>query len=102
MLLWTLRWTIISLTMISLIHYIYNFLLERLTVRKVRDVQYDHNSQYQEMIKSSIQNMAASEPKPEPQAHAELPNKDTSMQDELKTFLNNCSSNEGVTKLEDL
>lgn len=110
MLFWTLKWVIISLTMISLIHYIYNFMLERLTVRKVRDVQYDYNSHYQEMINSSIQNMTANESQSDSQSDSqslqqtdvELPNKNISMKDELKSFLNSYSSNNGVTKLEDL
>lgn len=100
MLFWTLGWMVISLTMISLIHYIYNFLLDKLTVRKVRDVRYDHDSHYQEIVKSFTTHVDKA--KNEQNEHDEVPDKNISMQDELKSFLNNYSSNDDVTKLEDL
>ena len=115
MIFWTFKWIIISIIIISLIHYIYNFLLEKFTVPKVRDILEHQNSQYQELI-ASLKNKNKTSEEQFVQQVSRI-NKNVSninqnseeMHDELQTFLNglkntqvNHSNTNDVTKLEDL
>ena len=50
---WTLKWIFISLLLILLIHYLYFFLKNTLTVPKVRDLIHKPQEQYQELLKNS-------------------------------------------------
>jgi hypothetical protein len=77
MLIWTLQITIISFTIIFLIHNIIQFLKETLTVRKVKDLVYSPSQKYEEMIQT-----LASPPPPPP-----LKEDPEAMKNELKNFL---------------
>lgn len=48
----TIKWIIISLLLIMLIHYLYYFLKNTLTVPKVRDLMYKPQEQYNELLKN--------------------------------------------------
>mgnify|MGYP003347444266 CR=1 FL=1 len=75
---WTLQWTIISLILIMLIHYLYSFFINTLTVPKVRDLINKPTERYNEILSS------------EPNKTSETPNVDTNeMQAELRDFLSN-------------
>ena len=69
------QWTIISLALITLVHYIYSFLIDTMTVPKIRDFVNKPNDRYKEIISKS--NKIATEPQQD------------EMQNELREFLNN-------------
>lgn len=72
---WAVRWTIISLALISLVHYIYSFLIDTMTVPKIRDFVNKPTDRYNAIISTSTKTISE-------------PPKDE-MQDELREFLNN-------------
>lgn len=115
MIFWTFKWIIISIIIISLIHYIYNFLLDTFTVPKVRDLLEHQNSQYQELISSLKNKNQESEEQfveqisPTNKNISDNNETNDAMHDELQTFLNGLtttqispSTTNDVTKLEDL
>jgi len=72
MIFWTIRWILISLVLIILVHYLYSFFKTTLTVPKVRDLVNKPIEKYNEMLNITPQK--------------EKPNKEE-MQVELQTFL---------------
>ena len=73
---WTLQWIIISLLLITLLHYLYSFFKNTLTIPKIKDLVTKPNEAYNEIM-STIQ-----------ERHKQPITQDDSMQDELKNFLN--------------
>jgi len=49
----TIKWVLVSLILILLIHYLYYYLKNTLTVPKVRDLIYKPQMQYNELLKYS-------------------------------------------------
>ena len=103
MLWWTLQWIIISLVLITLLHYLYSFFKNTLTIPKIKDLVTRPNDAYNEIM-STIQERQHSRP-----AYTQQNNptqNDDSMQDELKNFLDelkkpkNTGSNTGSTTIE--
>jgi hypothetical protein len=75
---WALQWTIISLILIMLVHYLYSFFINTLTVPKVRDMINKPTERYNEILSQ------------ETQKSQETPVVDTNeMQAELRDFLSN-------------
>lgn len=78
---WTLQWTIISLILIMLVHYLYSFFINTLTVPKVRDLINKPVERYNEILSH------------EPVKHISSPSPPsvdtTEMQAELRDFLSN-------------
>lgn len=72
---WTIQWIIISFILICLLHYLYLFFIDTLTVPKIRDLIHKPIERYNEM-------------NPSP------PTKD--MQYELRQFLDNISQKEPI------
>ena len=52
MLYWTLQWIIISLVLIMLIHYLYSFFKNTLTVPKVKDLVNKPTERYNEILET--------------------------------------------------
>jgi hypothetical protein len=50
------KWIILSVALISLIHYLYSFLIKTLTVPKVRDLIHKPQEQYNDLFKNIILN----------------------------------------------
>jgi hypothetical protein len=71
------KWTLISLSLIFLIHYLYTFLMNTLTVPKLKDLVNKPAEQYKDMF-STITNAA----------NTNLKYKEREMEDELSSFLN--------------
>ena len=84
MLWWTLQWVIISLVLITLLHYLYSFFKNTLTIPKIKDLVTRPNDAYNEIM-STIQERQHLRPA-YTQQHNPTQN-DDSMQDELKNFL---------------
>ena len=80
MIVWTLKWMLISFILIFLIHHLYNFFKNVLTVPKVKDLVNKPNKEY-ENIMQTINNGQQ---------------KIASMNNELNSFLNNLKSNDNV------
>ena len=90
MLYWIIKWIVISLVLIILIHYLYSFLKNMLTVPKVRDLVNKPKARYEELVsinnppKNNVSEDKSSEKK-------DVVNNSTksneNMQIELKNFL---------------
>ena len=75
---WALQWTIISLILIMLVHYLYSFFINTLTVPKVRDLINKPTERYNKILSQDTQKAQ------------ETPVVDTNeMQAELRDFLSN-------------
>ena len=70
-----IKWTIISLTLIFLIHHLYMFLLNTLTVPKIKDLVNKPNEQYRDIF-ATLNNNKAKAPT------------EQNMTEELSLFLN--------------
>ena len=71
----TIQWTVISLVLIVLVHYLYSFFIDTLTVPKVRDLINKPVERYNEIL--SPQTTKASQPEPNQEE----------MQEELRDFM---------------
>ena len=49
---WIFKWSILSFILIFLIHYLYTFLINMLTVPKIRDLINKPKEQYNELLKN--------------------------------------------------
>ena len=97
MLLFILKWAIISFILIVLIHYLYSFFKSTLTIPKVRDLVNKPTERYNEMIDTIKYNDSVKYKEKNNINRAD--NKEDNMQDELSNFLqdlkkNNVSSSE--------
>ena len=72
-----IKWTVISLTLIFLIHHLYMFLLNTLTVPKIKDLVDKPNEQYRDIF-ATLNNNKAKAPI----------NTEQNMTEELSLFLN--------------
>jgi hypothetical protein len=75
---WALQWTIISLILIMLVHYLYSFFINTLTVPKVRDLINKPAERYNEILSQDIQ-------RPQETSVVDI----DEMQAELRDFLTN-------------
>jgi hypothetical protein len=97
MLLFILKWAILSFILIVLIHYLYSFFKTTLTIPKVRDlvnkpterynemidtIKYNHDVKYNEGVKYNDKNNIS---------------KQDNMQDELSNFLQDLKKNKNVS-----
>jgi hypothetical protein len=77
------KWVIISLTLILLIHHLYTFLINTLTVPKIKDLVNKPNEQYKDIFET-MQKKNSSDI-----SSASPPATTVDMTDELTSFLNN-------------
>ena len=87
MLLFIIKWTILSFLLIFLIHYLYSFFKSTLTIPKVRDLVNKPTERYNEMIDTIKYNDTIKY-----KDNLNL-NRDVNMQDELSTFLQDLKKN---------
>lgn len=76
---WAVQWTIISLVLILLVHYLYSFFIDTLTVPKVKDLVNKPIQQYNDILSDIKPSNSASEHKVDT----------NEMQNELRDFLSN-------------
>lgn len=76
-----IKWTIISLTLIFLIHHLYMFLLNTLTVPKIKDLVNKPNEQYRDIFATLNNNKNNN-------AKAQIIPTEQNMTEELSLFLN--------------
>ena len=94
MLFWIIQITIISIILIFLVHYLFNFFKETLTVPKIKDLVNSSDKKYQK-IYDTISNQTATNASPNSYTSIDLlPSSlqnevadQSSMKDELKSFL---------------
>lgn len=79
MLYWTMQWVVISLVLIMLIHYLYAFFKNTLTVPKIKDLVNKPNERYNEILETLKLNKNT-------EIVTETVSK-TEMQQELRSFL---------------
>jgi hypothetical protein len=87
------KWVIISLTLIFLIHHLYMFLMNTLTVPKIKDLVNKPNQQYKDIYDTmqsttTAANSTAARAANSTSTAAPAANADVQMTDELSTFLN--------------
>ena len=90
MLLFILKWAIISFILIVLIHYLYSFFKTTLTIPKVRDLVNKPTERYNEMIDTIKYNDSV---KYNDGVKYKDINKQDNMQDELSNFLQDLKKN---------
>ena len=78
MIAWTIQWTILSLVLIILLHYLYSFFIETLTVPKVKDLVNKPIERYNDIL-SDISK----------KSNDKKQEKSNDMQTELRDFLSN-------------
>jgi hypothetical protein len=87
MFLWTIKWVIVSIILILLIHNIFIFLKDSLTIPKTRDLV-SMDARYQELNESA----RITTEKKEPENNVSV-TKPSAMEYELKDYLNNIGNN---------
>jgi predicted RND superfamily exporter protein len=80
----------ISVIVITILHYLYEYFKNILTVPKVKDLVYSPASQYREIYNT----IEREQPRLKEKTSEEKP--ETDMKDELKNYLNSISSKEGI------
>ena len=91
MLLFILKWAILSFILIVLIHYLYSFFKSTLTIPKVRDLVNKPTERYNEMIDTIKYNDGVK------YNDKDSINKQDNMQDELSNFLQDLKKNKNVS-----
>lgn len=76
---WTVQWTVISLVLIILVHYLYSFFIDTLTVPKVKDLIHNPTERYNQIVTDSANNHSTITPSPDA----------SKMNEELRDFLSN-------------
>ena len=97
------QWAFLSLVLIVLVHYLYGFFKETLTVPKIKDLVNRPADAYKEMYETIQKtNYVDREKKTEHNNNNNNNNNENSsnMKDELKTFLNSLSANSATEKTE--
>ena len=95
MLFWIIKWFLISVLIIVLLHNLYLFFINTLTIPKVKDLINKPMEQYSE-INNAINNSTNFNNKSDNENDSEnLP--ENKMQNELKSFLNNIKKEEIMT-----
>jgi len=89
----SVQWAIISLMLIVLVHYLYSFFLNTLTVPKVRDLVNKPASQYGAIAQAS----SAVVPSLVKDRVSDPIEKEEEMEDELRTFLDTLRKQPGTT-----
>ena len=90
----TLKWILISLTLIFLVHHLYMFLLNTLTVPKIKDLVNKPNQQYKDIF-DTLEGGAATVTTLKPLSRI---NNNDPVADELSSFLNDLKKNTGSAK----
>ena len=93
MLLFILKWAIISFILIVLIHYLYSFFKSTLTIPKVRDLVNKPTERYNEMIDTIKYNHDVKYNDDIKYKEKNNINKQDNMQDELSNFLQDLKKN---------
>lgn len=93
------KWGIISFTLIFLIHYLYMFFINTLTIPKIKDLVNKPNEQYRDIFET----LQKTHPQTQTQQLSTPTDTDTKqMTEELSSFLNDLKKNpQGFPKSED-
>ena len=93
------KWGIISFTLIFLIHYLYMFFINTLTIPKIKDLVNKPNEQYRDIFET----LQKTHPQTQTQQFSTPTDTDTKqMTEELSSFLNDLKKNpQGFPKSED-
>ena len=98
------KWGLISFTLIFLIHYLYTFFMNTLTIPKIKDLVNKPNEQYDEMFKTLQGSTMSNSTKNDILSkHKDETINDDKMTEELSSFLNELKKNpESDTMINDI
>jgi len=88
MIIWLIKWCLISLILISISHYLYIFFIDKLTIPKVKDLVNKPNEKYKQMF-SNLNNTLQSGSG----IIGNVQNNENDMQEELQNYLNELNQN---------
>jgi hypothetical protein len=98
-----IQWSIISLILIILIHYLYSFFQTTLTIPKIKDLVNRPANAYKEMYETinndndNTIHANHNEPNKDKPINSNGSNSNQNMKDELKSFLTNLNNSEPST-----
>ena len=97
------KWGIISFTLIFLIHYLYMFFINTLTIPKIKDLVNKPNEQYRDIFETLQKTHPQTQTQTQTQQFSTPTDTDTKqMTEELSSFLNDLKKNpQGFPKSED-
>ena len=88
MLLWIIKWTVISLILIALCHNIYIYLKDTFTIPKTRDLIKNPEKRYAEMLgREDVLDLQQPNKEATTTSISELIDPETQMKSELRTFM---------------
>ena len=88
MIIWVMKWVVISLILIILLHYLYIFFKDTLTTPKIKDLVNKPNEKYKDIFKNcNSKNMENKEGNME-NKEGNIENKKGNMENELNDFFN--------------
>ena len=91
------KWTIISLTLIFLVHHLYSFLMNTLTVPKIKDLVNKPKEQYNDILQTMHKgkDKGTNAMRSDTMRSNTMHSTDNSMTDELSSFLNDLKKTGG-------
>jgi hypothetical protein len=101
MIFWIIQWSLLSLIFIFLLHHLYSFFIDTLTVPKVKDLVNKPQDRYNEML-SVIQNNNKSKNIQQVENSNIKQSSDDTMHNELLDFLNNIKKNNNKEQINHL
>jgi hypothetical protein len=92
MIFWIIQWSLLSLIFIFLLHHLYSFFIDTLTIPKVKDLVNKPQDRYNEMFTVIQNNNKSKNIQPVENSDIKQSSDDT-MHNELLDFLNNIKKN---------
>lgn len=101
MIFWIIQWSLLSLIFIFLLHHLYSFFIDTLTIPKVKDLVNKPQDRYNEMF-TVIQNNNKSKNIQQVENSDIKQSSDDTMHNELLDFLNNIKKNNNTEQINQL
>lgn len=95
-----IQWSIISLILIFLVHYLYSFFRDTLTIPKTRDLVKRPVDEYKEMYQVIYDKNTKRNAQPEINNVNNGDTRQSSMKDELKNYLSNLNNSTSINTQE--
>jgi len=101
MIFWIIQWSLLSLIFIFLLHHLYSFFIDTLTIPKVKDLVNKPQDRYNEMFTVIQNNNKSNNIQQVENSDIKQPSDDT-MHNELLDFLNNIKKNNNTEQINQL
>lgn len=96
MLLWSITWIFVSLLLIILVHYLYSFFKNTLTIPKMRDLVNKPLERYNEIYTTIQHNNEGGKVATTTSSSSSFVDNTADMQNELKQFLQHLHTNDNI------